>query len=77
MIACWIHICNLRLAMGLTHIGPNLITQAFVPPCHILCKHVYMYDCRAFEESASQTIVKVDNQINCLLHLHKRVIEKL
>jgi hypothetical protein len=35
MIACWIHLCKLKLNRGLTHIGPNLITQGFVSPCHM------------------------------------------
>jgi hypothetical protein len=35
MVACWISICKLQIAIGLTHISSNLITQGFVSPCHM------------------------------------------
>jgi hypothetical protein len=34
MVYCWIRLCKFQLAMWLTHIFPNLITQGFVSPCH-------------------------------------------
>jgi hypothetical protein len=34
MVACWIRLCKLQIAMWITHICPNLITQGFVSPCH-------------------------------------------
>jgi hypothetical protein len=43
MIACWIYIYKLKLAMGITHIGPNLLTQAFASPCH-KCEGKFVYD---------------------------------
>jgi hypothetical protein len=37
----------------------------------------YITDCLAFEESAATAHVKVENCVPCILHLHKRIIEKL
>jgi hypothetical protein len=37
----------------------------------------YITDCLAFEESVATALVKVDNCVPCILHLHKRIIEKL
>jgi hypothetical protein len=49
MIACWIHIFKLHLIIGITHIGPNLITQGFVSPCHI---YYIIYYCRVEQHSS-------------------------
>jgi hypothetical protein len=37
----------------------------------------YIYDCILFEESVASALVKVNNCVPCILHLHKCVIEKL
>jgi hypothetical protein len=42
-----------------------------------VCRFKHIDDCLAFEASVSNAIVKVDNQTPCILHLHKRVIEKI
>jgi hypothetical protein len=36
----------------------------------------YITDCLAFEESVATDLVKVDKCVPCILHLHKRIIEK-
>jgi hypothetical protein len=36
----------------------------------------YITDCLEFEESVETALVKVDNYVPCILHLHKPIIEK-
>jgi hypothetical protein len=42
-----------------------------------VCRFKLIDDCLTFEAPVSKAIVKVENKIPCMLHLHKKVIEKL
>jgi hypothetical protein len=44
---------------------------------HYVCRFKYTYDCIAFEETVARALVKVDNRVPCIFHLHKRIIERL
>jgi hypothetical protein len=49
----------------------NTIIRAF----HIMRKYAHYHDALTFEESVKGSYSKVENQVPCVLHLHKRVIE--
>jgi hypothetical protein len=42
-----------------------------------VCRFKHIDDCLEFEAPVSNVIVKFDNQITCIRHLHRRFIEKL
>jgi hypothetical protein len=51
--------------------------KSIVNALQIIYRYAYYNDAIAFGESVIESFSKVDNQICCVLHLHKRVIEKV
>jgi hypothetical protein len=44
---------------------------------NFLVRFRYCFDCIAFEKSVLQSMVEVDNQVPCILHMHKKILEKI
>jgi hypothetical protein len=44
---------------------------------HLVCRMQYYQDVFDFEDSVSRAMIKVQNAVPCILHLHKRIIEKI
>jgi hypothetical protein len=51
--------------------------KSIVNALQIIYRYAYYNDAIDFGESVRESFSKVDNQIFCVLHLHKRVIEKV
>jgi hypothetical protein len=51
--------------------------KSIVNALQIIYRYAYYNDAIAFGESVRESSSKVENQIFCVLHLHKRVIEKV
>jgi hypothetical protein len=51
--------------------------KSIVNALQIIYRYAYYNDEIAFGESVRESFSKVENQIFCVLHLHKRVIEKV
>jgi hypothetical protein len=51
--------------------------KSIVNALQIIYRYEYYNDAIAFGESVRESFSKIDNQICCVLHLHKRVIEKV
>jgi hypothetical protein len=60
------------------HNAPKALTKATLKNIlYYVCWFKYIYDCIAFEETVARALVKVDSCVPCILHLHKRIIDKL
>jgi hypothetical protein len=50
----------------------NVMKETLKKMLHYVCQFKYIYDCIAFEETVARALVKVDNCVPCILHLHMR-----
>jgi hypothetical protein len=51
--------------------------KSIMKALRVICELAHYNDARDFEESARLSFSRVENQIQCVLHLHKRIIEKV
>jgi hypothetical protein len=52
-------------------------TNSIIRALRIMRKYAHYHDAFTFGESAKGSYSKVENQVPCVLHIHKRVIEKV